>query len=236
MVSEGTPKKVWELADDEAMTLVSGKNRLIQLPPEESPMAIFDQVLAKYPDATAAPAALYAKAFYYQQRQQFPEAIETYQRLQEKYPNSQEAKNGKDEIAQIKLPGLTLEQTPLFTAAAPPRAKSPTGNLSEVTFTIRKYKLESAVRDGVTDRNWDRYGQFCNLSYLLNQGDDSWKRYLGEKVSTWKQPVATNEKNLTAEAEVDTKLTEPGVYVLTGRAEDPRKTLPCSSRFPALRW
>ena len=50
-------KKIWELADDEAITLVGGKLRLVTLPPSESPLALLRELEKKYPASELCPEA-----------------------------------------------------------------------------------------------------------------------------------------------------------------------------------
>src|SRR5207253_8797875 len=61
-------EKIWELAEDEALTLVGGKLRVVTLPPSESPLALLLEVEKKYPRSEVRPEARYARSLYFQTR------------------------------------------------------------------------------------------------------------------------------------------------------------------------
>src|SRR5439155_893397 len=91
-------KKIWELADDEAITLVGGKLRLVTLPPSESPVALLRELKQKYPHNRRFPGAEYHPALYYPTRQQVPEAVKEYEAFLETQPQHQRAGDAPEQL------------------------------------------------------------------------------------------------------------------------------------------
>jgi len=119
------PKKnVWELADDEALTLVGGKLRVVTLPPSESAVALLRELEKKYPRSENRAEALYARALYFQTRQQFPQAVTEYQAFLETYPQHKRAADIREQLRRIAQADIILGQGGVYLPDSKPKLSS----------------------------------------------------------------------------------------------------------------
>ena len=65
-------KKIWELADDEALTIAGARVRVVTLPPSESPVALLRQVEEKYPKSATRIEAHFARPSISRRANSFP--------------------------------------------------------------------------------------------------------------------------------------------------------------------
>ncbi len=210
-------KKIWELGDDEAIAITGGKLQVVTLPAAESPLALLGQIEKLCPKSKFVPEAIYTRALYMQSRQQFPQAIAEYQRLQQAFPKD---KRSGDATAQIKLihtPGVLLDSTGVHLPGDKPVLSYTFRNTDQIDFTARRFDLSGYVNQGLTvlnDQNWYRIN---NLEGQMFQ-DDDWKKYTGEQVADWTDHVTLNADSRADTGKTSAPLTEPGAYIVEGRA------------------
>ena len=206
-------KKLWELADDEAITLVGGKLRLVTLPPSESPLALLRELDRKYPRSEFCPEAQYTRALYVQTRQQFPEAAKQYQAFLEAYPKHKRAHDAREQLQRIAQPDVLLGQSGVYLPDARPKLSFSYRNADTVGFTALKFDLVKYVQDSLELTPTNGWWEYRNFQYYFFQ-NDRWKKYVGAEAQHWSENVPRPPGNRVAEGTNAAPLTEPGAYLV----------------------
>jgi uncharacterized protein YfaS (alpha-2-macroglobulin family) len=221
-------KKIWELADDEALTMAGGKVRVVALPPSESPVALLRQVEEKYPESSSRVEAHYARALYLQTRQQFPQAVEVYQALIAAHPGHPRAGNAQQQIAHIGESGVMLGNSGVQLPSAETRLSFSYRNAAKIDFKAVRFDMVRYTQDRLEQKRED-FWEYQNLpNYLFNK--DDWKNYVGETVATWSQAVPREPANRTSEGstvaplrgagEDAANVAAPGAYIIEARTAE----------------
>ncbi len=219
-------KKLWELEDDEAITIVGGRLRLISLPASESPITLLRLLDETYPKSGVRVDTQYALALYYQTRQQFPQAVREYKKLIDLYPESKQAKIARDQIARIGQPGIMLGATGIQLPGQHPKLSFSFRNTDKIEFVATAIDLAKYVQDRFEDTK-EYWGSPENLSYQLFE-KDRYKAYLGKEVARWSETVPRPEGNRAGEGSTQVPLTEPGACIVEAAspgAEAPSRVL-----------
>ncbi|MBP7936179.1 MAG: hypothetical protein KA354_16175 [Phycisphaerae bacterium] len=214
-------KKVWELADDEALTMVGGRVGVVTLPPSESPIACLRTLDEVYPQSDVRPEAHYALAMYYQTRQQFPKAVGEYEALIKLYPNHDRKADAETQIARIKRPEAILSPTGIFLPDDRAKLSFTYRNTDQIDFVAYAFDLEKYVRDRMekTDEQWWNYR---NIHWdLFSNEHFKWKSYKKGEVARWVESVPRPEGNRVAESASLSPLTKPGAYIVEARPNGP---------------
>lgn len=209
-------KKIWELEEDEALTIVGGRLRVITLPAAESPMAILRLMEEQYAKSTLRADARYALALYLQTRQQFPKAVAEYHTLMERYPGSDRACHAADQIRRIETAGVMLGQTGIQLAGEKPKLSFNYRNSDRIEFVATHIDLLKYVQDRMTDVK-DRWWDASQINWHLFR-DDLYKKYLGREAARWSEAVPRPEGLRVAEGSSAAPLTDPGAYLVEARA------------------
>ncbi|MCH8807451.1 MAG: hypothetical protein IH986_15390, partial [Planctomycetes bacterium] len=214
---EPVGKKLWELADDESITFVGGKPRLIKLPPAESPLAILRRLEAQFPESSYVPDAKYTRGLYYQTRQQFPQAIQEYDALIAAHPGSDRSHHANNRLSVIRKKDAMLDATGVYLPDESPKLGFTYRNTDAIEFTATEVDLLKFVRDGMeNDKN--RWWQYRNLSWsFFNEDPPRWRDYLGGKAAAWTERVPLLEDHRANEGHTLAPLSEPGAYVIEAR-------------------
>jgi len=211
-------KKLWELEEDEALTVVAGRLRVVTLPPSESPMAILRLLEKKYPDSTVRPEAHYARALYLQTRQQFPEAMAEYRDLIQRYPDHKRASDAGSQMEVIQRPEVIFGQSGVYLPDSAPKLSFTYRNTDRVEFKAFQFDLVKYIRDGMEDTSQD-YWQYRNVQWhLFHDGKERWREYLGKELTGWSESVPREEGNRVAEGSTLAPLPDPGSYVVEAHA------------------
>ena len=109
--TDAPAKKIWELGDDEAIAIAGGRLQVVTLPAAESPLALLGQIEKLCPKSSLVPETIYTRALYRQSRQQFPQAIAEYERLQQAFPNEKRSADAQAQIDLIHKSGVMLDPT-----------------------------------------------------------------------------------------------------------------------------
>jgi uncharacterized protein YfaS (alpha-2-macroglobulin family)/tetratricopeptide (TPR) repeat protein len=218
-------KKVWALADDEAITLVGGKLRLVTLPTAESPLAVLRELESRYPKSEVCPEAQYSRALYYQTRQQFPEATAVYEDFLREYPEHKRAKDAREQLQRIAKADVALDQSGVYLAGVSPTLGFSYRNTDSITFKAFKFDMVKYVEDSAEVTPTNGWWEYRNLQYSFFQ-NDRWKKYLGTEAQHWSESVALPAGNRVAEGKTTAPLTGPGAYVVeasvSGQSEPAR--------------
>jgi hypothetical protein len=218
-------KKIWELADDEAITLIGGKLRLVTLPPAESPVAVLRQIQQEYPHSEICPEAQYTGALYLQSRQQFPEAVKAYEAFLETHPADKRAADARAQLARIRQADVMLGQSGIYLPETKPKLTFNYRNADQVNFRALKFDLTKYVLDSLEVTPTNGWWEYRNFDYYLFQ-NDHWKKYLGAEANHWTEAVHREPGNRVAESSTEAPLSEPGAYLVEaavpGKAEPSR--------------
>ena len=214
--AEPLEKQVWELTDDEAITLVGGRLRLITLPASENPIALLRLLDEEYPESTLRPEARYTLGLYYQTRQQFPQAIAEYQALHEQFSGHERASNGVAQIALIERPQVTFGTSGVYLPNKPPELAFNYCNCNEVEFTATQIDLAKYVQDMMEDTS-EQWWHYRNIQWEFFNNKDDWRKYLGKEAARWSQKVPLPEGNRVGDGATDAPLTTPGAYIVEAK-------------------
>jgi alpha-2-macroglobulin len=218
-------KKLWELADNETITIVGGKLRLITLPPSDNPLALLHAVEQEYPHSDLAPEAQYTLALYLQTRQQFPQAVEQYQVFLERYPNHKRAADAREQLRRIAQPDIMLSQSGVYLPDSRPKLAFSYRNTERVDFKALKFDLVKYVQDTLETTPTNSWWEYRNFHYAFFQ-NDRWKKYVGAEVQHWTESVQREPGNRTADGSTAAPLPEPGAYLVeatvAGKSEPSR--------------
>jgi hypothetical protein len=218
-------KMIWELADDEAITLVSGKLRLVTLPASENPVTLLRELEQKYPRSEIRGEAHYARALYFQTRQQFPEAVKEYQAFLEAYPQHKRAADAREQLRRIAQAEVMLGQSGVCLPDSRPKLTFSYRNADTVEFKALRFDLVKYVQDSLETTPTNGWWEYRNLQYYFLQ-NDRWKKHVGAETTQWTESVRREPGNRVAEGSSVAPLTEPGAYLVEaavpGKAEPSR--------------
>ncbi len=212
-------KKLWELGDDEAIAIAGGRLQVLTLPADESPLALLGQIEKLCPKSALVPEAIYTRALYYQNRQQFPQAIAEYQRLQQVFPKSSRSTDAQVQIALIRKPGVIFESTGVHLPGTNPALAYTYRNTGTISFKARRFDLLGYVNRSLDAPSEKNFGRLNNLSYQLFENDD-WKNFAANKSTDWTDKVPRDDANRVAAGKTSAPLSEPGAYIVEARAGD----------------
>jgi hypothetical protein len=218
-------KKVWELADDEALTLVGSKLRLVTLPPAESPVALLRELQEKYPKCEVCPEAHYALALYFQTRQQFPQAVKEYETLLETYPQHKRVADAREQLRRIAQPDVLLGQGGVYLPNSGPKLSFSFRNTDAVEFKAFKFDLVKYIQNSLESTPTNGWWEYRNLQYYFFQ-NDRWKKCLGAEAAHWTEKVPRAPGNRVAEGSTTAPLADPGAFLVeatvAGKADPSR--------------
>jgi uncharacterized protein YfaS (alpha-2-macroglobulin family)/tetratricopeptide (TPR) repeat protein len=215
--TDAPSKKIWELADDEAIAIAGGHLQVVTLPAPESPHALLSQIEKLCPKSSLVPEAIYTRALYYQSRQQFPQALAEYERLQQAFPKEKRSGDAQPQMEMIRRPGVLLDATGVHLPGDKPVLSFSYRNTDTISFTARRFDLMGYINQGLDSLNQDNFWRINNLESQLFQ-DDAWKGFTGKTVAEWTEPVPRNDANRTDTGKTSAPLTEPGAYIVEARA------------------
>jgi alpha-2-macroglobulin len=214
-------KRIWELSDDEALTIVGGKVAVVTLPKSENTIALLRDLVAKFPQSSSAGDAQYSLALFYQSRQQFPEAIREYEAFLEKFPQHTRVKSARAQIARMKKPEVFLGQTGINLPDQKPKLSFSYRNADSVAFKARRIDLVKYIRDQAETRRED-WWNYRNVSQNLF-ADNRWTNYVRAIAATWTEAVKRESGNRAAEGSTLAPLSDPGAYVVEARVAGNKK-------------
>ncbi len=215
--SDRPSRKIWDLDDDEALTLVGGRLRVVVLPGAESPISLLRLLEEKYPESSLRPEAHYARALYYQTRQQFPQALAEYRDLIQRYPDHPRAQAATTQIELIERPEVLLSQGAVYLPETKPRLAFTYRNTDKIQFKAYAFDLAKYVLDRMDDKS-ENYWNYRDLNWglfhrQLKNEKEPWRKYLRDEVAAWTESVK-EEGNRVAEAATLAPLETPGAFII----------------------
>lgn len=211
--NDSVKKRIWELEEDEAITYVGGKLRVVKLPAAENPVALLRLLQEKYPQSGLGGEAQYALGLHFQSRQQFPEALREYERLEQQYPKHERVEAAHAQTANLHAAGVQLNPGTVHLPGAPPKLEFMYRNVDQVEFVARKFDLYKYVADSMEAKG-DQYWRYRWQTSSLFHNDEGWKKYVGAEAARWTQPVERPEGLRAGSGATAAALTEPGAYVV----------------------
>jgi hypothetical protein len=221
-------KKIWELGENEALTLLGGKLRIVTLPPAESPVALLRELEKQYPHSELCPEAQYIRALYFQTRQQFPQAAAEYNAFLETYPQHPRAADAREQLRRIAQADVMPGQGGVCLPGEPPKLSFTCRNADEVDFKALKFDLVKCVQDSLETKPTNGWWEYRNFQYYFFQ-DERWKKYAGAEAPHWTEQVRREPGHRVAEGSTAAPLAEPGAYLVEcsvpGKPGEPSRLL-----------
>ncbi|MDH3583063.1 MAG: MG2 domain-containing protein, partial [Phycisphaerae bacterium] len=226
----------WELQDNESAILAGGRIRRITLPKQWDVLALLRTVAGDYADAGLADQARYAVGLYHQTRQQYTTALAGYDTLKTKHPESDWVKHANTQIGRIKAPQVRLSPTGVQLPNTASELQVSYRNTDRVYFVARKIDhagfLET-LRSQKPDprRGWPGWWTLNNWSNVfvggVNKRHVSFEQrtaaqHIGEVVATWSDPVKDDGSHRYAHQVLQSKLSDPGAYIIYAYHGKPR--------------
>ena len=223
-------KELWELKENEALTWVSGELRVFQLPPDENVAALLDTVAHEYSKTEVADDALYATGAFFQTRQQYPRAIEAYQELLGKHPNTSYAGQVKYARKQIEANEIQIHQIGSQLTGEKAKLEISYRNAGRIRFTVQPIDLPAYLAR-ITElngkqvpphpkqdinglpKNLHQMTNPQNLSqFLLDQRYNRYLKLLSGEPTIWQADVPNDGSMRPAKTIVETPVEKGGCY------------------------
>jgi hypothetical protein len=223
----------WELEDGEALALVGGRIRRVELPAWFDVIGLLRTVAGDYAESGIADQARYAVGLYYQSRQQYADALEEYEALREALAESQWARHAAAQAERIRAPQVRISDEGVQLAGAPATLQLSHRNLDRVWFVARKVDLRGLLEQmrrevqGERDNPHHYIRMLAGWSAWFAQPHrDRWERqtaaaYLGEEVARWADAVEDDGTHRYARATLQTPLSERGAYLVYAYTDEP---------------
>ncbi|MFQ5844120.1 MAG: MG2 domain-containing protein, partial [Planctomycetota bacterium] len=237
----------WELGDGEALVLVGGRIRKVQLPRQWDVLGLLRTVEGDYRASGLAAEAQYSIGLYHQSRQQYTTALGEYQKLEQRSADSRWAGSARQQVARIRQPQVRISQTGVQLPGEPARIQLSYRNTSKVWFVARSIDHEGFMRE-IRRQGIDSKGRFRNFhqlrnwhSWFVNGYDDDNElhrlaaRYTGREVARWADPVQDDGTHRYATATLQTPLRRSGAYLVHAYLREPPKDDARRSGADALR-
>jgi alpha-2-macroglobulin len=213
------------LADDEVLTLVATSVRRVKVPDDESVPRLLAEVQRLYPKASAAAEAPVLLGAFFQSREQYPKAIEAYER-------AGSAKTGgfqpqaREGIAQIVRPEASFEGHGSQPAGRSAQIVVQHRNLDDLQLRATRIDAELLLRD--FEQAWKDGEGRPSKGETIDPAQLGWpfvhrghegnearvKRYLTKEVLTFGAALERDPSHRLRTARIDTPLTRAGVWLL----------------------
>jgi uncharacterized protein YfaS (alpha-2-macroglobulin family) len=222
----GPGKPFWELADDEARTLVAGRVQVIKLPATENPLELLRLLQRKYPRSNLVPEAIHVRGLYHQSRQQFGKAIGEYRALLKAYPRHPRAAAARKHIDQIRHADVLLGRTGIYPVGSKPALWFAHRQTDRVEFSARPVDLWRYLQDAAgnrigrdfTELRYFGYNFFPDVPHRYAEDDTEERlgKYLGKKQVRWSETVLPRAERVTTQT-THVPITGVGAYVVEAR-------------------
>ncbi len=216
------------LGENETIARLATGIERFKLPDEQNPLKLYQQVLESTAENEATSewqSAVESLARSFENRRQYPRAVEYWKQASERGSRRGEAKRQLDQIA-----GNWGRFEPVTTQ---PAGKGATvdfryRNGQRVSFTAQRIKVrelladvKAYLKDAPAKLSWEQT-QLENLGYRLVIGGQ--EKYLGEEVARWSLDLDPLADHFDRRITVTTPLQEPGAYLVTSQMADGNST------------
>lgn len=236
----------WELQDNEALVLVGGHVRRVELPEQFGVLALLRKVSSGHETLDVADQALYATGLYYQSRQQYVQALQEYSVLRERSAGASWARHAAEQARRIREPQVRLSDTGVQLPGRPAELQVSYRNVGRIWFVARSFDLESLLQDLHNERPqhedywaWQRAltGWHSVLVREPDHRDVTTKRiarYVGEEIGRWSHPVEEDGTHRYSQVTLQSTLSEAGAYLVCAYAAAPPAQHASKQGFAAL--
>ena len=243
----GKPEKeLWHLKQNEALTWVAGQLKVISLPPQENVVALLEEVAHEYSKSEAADDALYALGAFFQTRQQYPRALEAYETLLGKFPQTSYRNQATNARQQITQKEIQLHQIGAQLAGEKARLQISYRNTGKVTFTIQPIDLSGYFAritelngkdvprypqidiDGILGNAQNMLRRWQLTAYLLDHRFNRYQKWLRGAPTSWTVDVEDDGTMRPAQTIIESAVHEGGTYYVEAQvagAQMPSRSL-----------
>jgi len=223
-------KELWELKQNEALTWVAGELKVITLPAEEDIVTLLETVAHEYSKADTADDALYAIGAFFQSRQQYPRALEAYQSLLAKFPDTSYKNQAENARNQITAKEVKVHQIGAQLTGEKTQLEISYRNVSSIQFKVQAIDLPAYLAritelngkvvprhpqveiNGLPTYARNMVNSYSLSNFLLDKRYNRYQKLLkGEPVS-WNVNVENDGKMRPAEMTVETPIAKGGTY------------------------
>ena len=219
-------KHLWELADDEVLTLVAGRLAVVKLPQDENILGLLRVVREDYAKAPIAQDAHYATALYYQSRQQYPRALAAYDALLAAKGQWADAARAQKSI--ILSEDVTLGMTGVQLTGTQTVLDVTYRNADRVHFVARPIDLRRCM-----DALWVQIKansesvnpwELQNLpQQFVHEGSeryrDFYSKFVGKAEVKWSAALTPDPAHRSKTVPVNTPLSRGGCYLIEAKSD-----------------
>jgi uncharacterized protein YfaS (alpha-2-macroglobulin family) len=206
------------LKDNETIARLATGIKRFELPDEFNYIKIYRQIVAQ-PEAGFVPPAVKRLAQIFENRRQYPQAVEYWRQLLNDFSSDNEVPQWRQQLAQIVDNWGRFESTQSQPAGKAPVLNYRFRNGDHVEFTAREIDVKRLLDDvkdflksNPKELDWQKIN-VGDIGYRLVQ--EKQEKYLGQQVAQWQMPLAPREKHFDKLATVHPPLAAPGAYLVT---------------------
>lgn len=206
-------KRFEELADDEALVVVSGQLRVLTLPSSESPIALLRELLARYPRSPAADDAAFTIASIHRERRQYHAALQEFEDIAKRTPASSRRADAQKSVQELRAPSVGLAETRTLLPGQAVRLQLKARNASTVELRARRLDLGGLMRREMAQ------GEIWRgvPGGSREQGRRAWEDFAREEVAHWRVSVPGAGGPGLSEWECEAPLGATGAYLIEAR-------------------
>ncbi|MEX2213295.1 MAG: MG2 domain-containing protein [Phycisphaeraceae bacterium] len=227
----------WELKDGQAVVLAGGQIMVVDLPKEWDVVANLRTVVGDYAKSGVADEAHYSLGLYFQSRQQYTTALETYDQVIKKYADSiwADKDHAKSQIERILARQVLISNSSMQLPGTPIELQISHRNTGKIWFVARKVNHEGFMRELRDDNPDDQRGfrgfyTLGNWHYNFVHGyhPQNWAqvvaaKYIGEEVIRWSDDVKHDGSHRYTHSVLQAPLKDPGAYLIYAYIDEPAK-------------
>ncbi len=206
-----------QLSDNETRVQVGRDVKVLSLPAQHSPLALYRQLVHRYPSCDSVPRAMFEVGQFYQMRRQFTSAAREYERVIAAFPKHQRSNLARQQIENIKRPDVLLGRTGIYPVGTQPQVWINYRNTAAIDFTLRELKIDQFLADQ-SDSEGSRWRRTPSLGAFdsWHHADEELLSNIGKVVASWRAAVpAANMEAATSSTLIPHK--EIGEYLLEAR-------------------
>ncbi|MBL8820107.1 MAG: hypothetical protein JNL58_29050 [Planctomyces sp.] len=214
-------KEFWELADNEARTNIGERSRVITLPESQSPLALIDRLIQKYPDSNSVRDAIHERGLYYQSRLQFAKALDAYRDEVRQFPTHPLVEETRAQMARIEQRDVILGRTGIYAAGVSPKLWFACRNADSIDFAASRFDLDKWSRESGSESLLHlSHGRLLFSLFSRHDDDETAAAKLrkfaaSEAEVVWTQQVEKSDR--VASHSTFAPLTNAGVYLVEAR-------------------
>lgn len=230
-------KELWQLKENEALTWVAGELRVLALPPEEDLVALLSSIGHDYGQTEIADDALYALGAFFQSRQQYPRALEAYDKLLGKFPQTSYREVAEQARRTIRQNEVQIHQVGAQLPGSKAKLQVSYRNTDRIRFSVqpidlpgfmaRIVELEGKITPPYPQEELDglppHVGNMANphsLGYfLLDPRHNRFQKLLSGQPTVWEVAVPDDGTRRPAQVVIETPIDQASCYFVEAAVE-----------------